>query len=33
LEKDELIMEADRAGIVVVAVSEKMLEEKVKGMS
>ncbi len=31
LEKDELIMEADRAGIVVVAVSEKMLEEKVKG--
>ena len=30
LEKDELIMEADRAGIAVVAVSEKMLKEKVK---
>lgn len=31
LEKDELISVADRAGIAVVAVSEKMIEEKVKG--
>jgi UDP-2,3-diacylglucosamine hydrolase len=30
LEKDKLIQEADAAGIVVVAVSERMLQEKVK---
>ncbi len=30
LEKDKLIQEADAAGIVVVAVSERMLEDKVK---
>jgi DUF1009 family protein len=30
LEKDEVVGRADRAGIVVVAVSEKMLEEKAK---
>jgi len=32
LEKDELLQEADRAGIAVVGVSKKMIEEKVKSM-